>query len=79
MTSVLALSLASGALSPIRADLIPSPKRVRDFDYLADVEVNSKESSKPSRSRGTDVRVDDDIERVDKSHSEHEIDLMQVT
>nr|GEV52431.1 putative reverse transcriptase domain-containing protein [Tanacetum cinerariifolium] len=34
MTSVPALPLVSGALSPIRADLIPSPKRVRDIGYL---------------------------------------------
>nr|GFA35232.1 hypothetical protein [Tanacetum cinerariifolium] len=36
MTSVPALPLVSGALSPVRADLIPSPKRVRDIGYLAD-------------------------------------------
>ncbi|GJR03338.1 putative reverse transcriptase domain-containing protein [Tanacetum coccineum] len=67
MTSVPALSPASGALSPVSADLIPSPKRVRDFDYLEDVEVDSRESSEPSRSRGTDIGVDDEIERVDES------------
>nr|GEY05370.1 hypothetical protein [Tanacetum cinerariifolium] len=39
MTSVPALPPVSGALSPIRADLIPSPKRVKDSSYLADVEV----------------------------------------
>nr|GFD15306.1 hypothetical protein [Tanacetum cinerariifolium] len=38
MTSVPALPHVSEALSPVRADLIPSPKRVRDFGYLADVE-----------------------------------------
>nr|GEY28132.1 hypothetical protein [Tanacetum cinerariifolium] len=43
MTSVPALPLVSGALSPIRADLIPLPKRVRDIGYLADVEVDPKE------------------------------------
>nr|GFC60495.1 hypothetical protein [Tanacetum cinerariifolium] len=37
LTSVTVLPHVSGALSPIRADLIPSPKRVRDFGYLADV------------------------------------------
>ncbi|GJT65563.1 hypothetical protein Tco_1017043 [Tanacetum coccineum] len=76
MTYVPALSLVSKALSPVRADLIPSPKKVRDSDYLADVEVDSRESFEPSRSKGTDVGVDDDIERVDESHSEHEIDLV---
>nr|GEY62780.1 hypothetical protein [Tanacetum cinerariifolium] len=45
MTSVPALPPVSGALSPVGADLIPSPKRVRDFGYLADVEVGPKETS----------------------------------
>nr|GEY32654.1 hypothetical protein [Tanacetum cinerariifolium] len=44
MTSVPALPLVSGALSPIRADLIPPPKRVRDIGYLADVEVDPRET-----------------------------------
>ncbi|GKC90527.1 hypothetical protein Tco_1151176, partial [Tanacetum coccineum] len=39
MTSVPALPLVSRALPPVRADLIPSPKSVRDSGYLADVEV----------------------------------------
>nr|GFC15772.1 hypothetical protein [Tanacetum cinerariifolium] len=43
MTSVPALPLVSGALSPVRADLIPSPKRVRDIGYLADVEEGAAE------------------------------------
>nr|GEX39004.1 reverse transcriptase domain-containing protein [Tanacetum cinerariifolium] len=38
MTSVPALPPISGALSHVRADLIPLPKRVRDIGYLADVE-----------------------------------------
>ncbi|GJY95384.1 hypothetical protein Tco_0511745, partial [Tanacetum coccineum] len=79
LTSVPALSPASGALSPVHADLIPSPKRVRDSNYLAYVKLDSRESSEPSRSRGTDVGVDDDIERLDESHSEHEIDPVQAT
>ncbi|GJW04808.1 hypothetical protein Tco_1563664 [Tanacetum coccineum] len=45
MTSVPALSPVSGALSPVRADLIPSPKRVKDSGYLADVEVDPREIS----------------------------------
>nr|GEW59132.1 reverse transcriptase domain-containing protein [Tanacetum cinerariifolium] len=43
MTSVPALPLVSRALSPVRADLIPSPKRVRDIGYLADVEEGAVE------------------------------------
>ncbi|GJZ98846.1 hypothetical protein Tco_0671299 [Tanacetum coccineum] len=45
MTFVPALSLVSGALSPVHADLIPSPKRVKDSGYLADVEVDHREIS----------------------------------
>ncbi|GJX17600.1 ribonuclease H-like domain-containing protein [Tanacetum coccineum] len=45
MTSVLALPLVSGALSLDCADLVPSPKRVRDSGYLADVEVDPRETS----------------------------------
>ncbi|GJY23652.1 putative reverse transcriptase domain-containing protein [Tanacetum coccineum] len=45
MTSVPALPPVSRALSPVCADLIPSPKRVRDSGYLADVEVAPKETS----------------------------------
>nr|GFB44575.1 hypothetical protein [Tanacetum cinerariifolium]GFB44595.1 hypothetical protein [Tanacetum cinerariifolium] len=38
MTSVPASSPIFGALSHIRADSVPSHKRVRDSDYLADIE-----------------------------------------
>nr|GEU34457.1 hypothetical protein [Tanacetum cinerariifolium] len=38
MTYVPALPPVFEALSPVRADLIPLPKRVRDIGYLADVE-----------------------------------------
>nr|GEV91614.1 putative reverse transcriptase domain-containing protein [Tanacetum cinerariifolium] len=44
MTSVPALPLVSGALSHVRADLIPPPKRVRDIGYLVDVEVGPRET-----------------------------------
>ncbi|GJV36562.1 hypothetical protein Tco_1409039 [Tanacetum coccineum] len=65
MTSVPALSPISGALSPVRADLIPSPKRVKDSGYLADVEVDPREIS---------LR-DDAIVRVsDEPHLEQDID-----
>ncbi|GJT41564.1 hypothetical protein Tco_0941429 [Tanacetum coccineum] len=65
MTYVPALPLISGALSPVRADLIPSPKRVNDSSYLADVEVDPREIS---------LR-DDAIVRVsDEPHLEQDID-----
>nr|GFB68709.1 hypothetical protein [Tanacetum cinerariifolium] len=44
MTSVPALPLVSGALSPVRADLILPPKRVKDIGYLADVEDDPMET-----------------------------------
>nr|GEU84319.1 putative reverse transcriptase domain-containing protein [Tanacetum cinerariifolium] len=43
MTFVPALPPVSGALSSVSADLIPSPKRVRDSGYLADVEEGAVE------------------------------------
>nr|GEW01305.1 hypothetical protein [Tanacetum cinerariifolium] len=79
MTFVPTLSPVSRALSPVCADLIPSPKRVRDSGYLADVKVDPRESFEPSRFKGTDIGVDDDIERVDESHSKNEIDPVHAT
>ncbi|GKF36690.1 hypothetical protein Tco_0113448, partial [Tanacetum coccineum] len=58
MAFVPALPPISGVLSHVCADLIPSPKRVRDSDYFSDVEVDSRESSEPSRSRGTDAIIE---------------------
>ncbi|GJS12241.1 hypothetical protein Tco_0369037 [Tanacetum coccineum] len=77
MTSVPALSPISGALSPVRADLIPSPKRVKDFDYLADVEVDPREISlrddvivrvNALRDRGIDARVV--VEAINRDETE---------
>ncbi|GJS40312.1 hypothetical protein Tco_0565355 [Tanacetum coccineum] len=84
MTSVPALPPVSGALSPVRADLIPSPKRIRSPESATDLEGCSNdsfepyiprevglgvdiedESSEQSKSRGTDIEVDDDVERSD--------------
>nr|GFB90428.1 hypothetical protein [Tanacetum cinerariifolium] len=44
MTYVPTLPLVSEALSPVSADLIPPPKRVRNIGYLADVEVDPRET-----------------------------------
>ncbi|GKE78673.1 hypothetical protein Tco_1544793, partial [Tanacetum coccineum] len=64
-TSVPALSPISGALSPVRAGLIPSPKRVKDSGYLIDVEVDPREI----------CLRDDAIVRVsDEPHLEQDID-----
>ncbi|GJV04058.1 hypothetical protein Tco_1337627 [Tanacetum coccineum] len=76
-TSVPALSPVSGVVSPVRADLIPSPKRVKDSGYLADVEVDPKEISlrddaivrvNALRDRGIDARVV--VEAVDRDEIE---------
>ncbi|GKF88302.1 hypothetical protein Tco_0259179, partial [Tanacetum coccineum] len=65
MTSVPTLSPVSEALSPVRADLIPSPKRVKDYGYLAKVEIDP---------RGISLR-DDTIVRVsNKPHLEQDSD-----
>nr|GEW61494.1 hypothetical protein [Tanacetum cinerariifolium] len=45
LTYVPTLPPVSGALSVVLVDLIPSPKRVRDSGYLADVEVGPRETS----------------------------------
>nr|GEY68754.1 hypothetical protein [Tanacetum cinerariifolium] len=58
MTSIPGLPLVSGALSPICADLIPSPKRVRDIGYLTDVEVSPRETRVE---RVTHLAMPDDI------------------
>nr|GEW59240.1 hypothetical protein [Tanacetum cinerariifolium] len=65
MTSVPALTPIFGALSCVRADLIPSPKRVRDSGYLADVKVGPKETS---------LRDDVITRGSDEPHLEQDID-----
>nr|GEX01083.1 putative reverse transcriptase domain-containing protein [Tanacetum cinerariifolium] len=45
MTYVPALPPVFRALSPVRVDLIPLPKRIKDSSYLADVEVGPRETS----------------------------------
>ncbi|GKB73179.1 hypothetical protein Tco_0934591 [Tanacetum coccineum] len=65
MTSVPALPPVSGALSLVRADLIPSPKRVMDSGYLADVEADPRETS---------LRDDVIVRGSDEPHLEQDID-----
>ncbi|GJW84081.1 hypothetical protein Tco_0157226, partial [Tanacetum coccineum] len=66
MTSVPALPPISGALSPVRADLIPSPNRIRDSGYLADVEVDPRETS---------LKDDVIVRGSNEPHLEQDIDL----
>nr|GEW31858.1 putative reverse transcriptase domain-containing protein [Tanacetum cinerariifolium] len=65
MTSAPALSPVFGSLSHVHADLIPSPKRVRDSSYLADIEVDPRETS---------LRDDIIIRGSDKPYLEQDID-----
>ncbi|GJY52167.1 hypothetical protein Tco_0443014 [Tanacetum coccineum] len=65
MTSVPALPPVSAVLSPVHADLIPSSKRIRDSGYLADVEVDPRETS---------LRDDVIIRGSDEPHLEQDID-----
>ncbi|GJT66986.1 hypothetical protein Tco_1018466 [Tanacetum coccineum] len=52
------------ALSPIRADLIPSPKRVKDSSYSTDIEVDPRE-----------IRLRDDAREIsDEPHLEQDSD-----
>ncbi|GKA25997.1 hypothetical protein Tco_0712106 [Tanacetum coccineum] len=60
MTFVPVLSPVFRAISHVRADLIPSPKRVRDYGYLVDVEAKNNECiayANALRDRGIDARV----------------------
>ncbi|GKA95979.1 hypothetical protein Tco_0818074 [Tanacetum coccineum] len=54
-----------GALSFACADLLPSSKRIRIPESAMNLEVSSAESFEPSRYRGTDVEMDDNVERSD--------------
>ncbi|GKE85711.1 hypothetical protein Tco_1559453, partial [Tanacetum coccineum] len=65
MTFVPTLSPVSGALSSVRANLISSPKRVRDSGYLVDVEVDPRETS---------LRDDVIVRGSDEPHLEQDID-----
>nr|GEV30959.1 hypothetical protein [Tanacetum cinerariifolium] len=66
MTQVLALPPVSRALSPVRDDLIPSPKKVRDSGYLTNVEVDPRETS---------LKDDVMVRGSDEPHLERDIDL----
>ncbi|GKE19862.1 hypothetical protein Tco_1431374, partial [Tanacetum coccineum] len=64
------------ALSPVRTDLVPSPKRVKDSGYSTDVEIDPRETkidecfsyADALRDRGIDARVV--VEAVDRDETE---------
>ncbi|GJV18100.1 hypothetical protein Tco_1363423 [Tanacetum coccineum] len=69
MTFVPELPLISGALSPIRADLIPSPKRIRSPETATDLEGCSKDSFEPYVPREVGLGVDIEDESSEPSRS----------
>ncbi|GKD52606.1 hypothetical protein Tco_1281582 [Tanacetum coccineum] len=66
-SSVPAGSPVRGALSLVRVDLSPPPKRIRDFDSVTDMEVGLRVDSKDSYEPYTEPDTDSDIqENIDE-------------
>ncbi|GKD49387.1 hypothetical protein Tco_1278363 [Tanacetum coccineum] len=61
------------ALSSACVDLLPSPKRIRNPESTMDLEVSSAEGFEPSRYKGTDLEMDDTVERSDGINIDPEI------
>nr|GEW54917.1 putative reverse transcriptase domain-containing protein [Tanacetum cinerariifolium] len=62
-----------GALSYARADLLPTPKRLRCYEFAMDLEDSLAERFEPSRSRETKLEMDVDVVRSDGIDIDHEI------
>ncbi|GJU52423.1 hypothetical protein Tco_1226137 [Tanacetum coccineum] len=69
MTSVPASPLISGALSPVRTDLIPSPKWIRSLETATDLEGCSEDSFEPYVPREVGLGVDVKDESSEPSRS----------
>ncbi|GKF50171.1 hypothetical protein Tco_0146638 [Tanacetum coccineum] len=69
MTSIPALPPVSGALSLVRADLIPSPKRIMSPETAMDLEVCSKDSFELYVPREVGLRVDVEDESFEQSRA----------
>nr|GEX35922.1 hypothetical protein [Tanacetum cinerariifolium] len=54
-----------GALAYVRADLLPSPKRIRSSEFTTDLEGCLEDRFEPSRPRETDLEMDVDVVRSD--------------
>ncbi|GKB10368.1 putative reverse transcriptase domain-containing protein [Tanacetum coccineum] len=72
--SVLISSPITRALSPIRADLLPPPKRIRSSDFVTDLEDCSNESYESSVPRDTRLRDDVVVRGSDEPYSEPDVD-----
>ncbi|GKE63916.1 hypothetical protein Tco_1514283 [Tanacetum coccineum] len=73
-TSISISSPIPGALSPARADLLPTPKRIRSSDSVTDLEDCSDESSELFVPRETSSRDDVVVRGSDEPYSEPDID-----
>nr|GEV31378.1 hypothetical protein [Tanacetum cinerariifolium] len=71
-SSVLVLSPVHGALSPVRADLSPPPKRIRDSDSVIDLEISLKDGYEPHVPRETELGVD--VKDIYEPYTEPDID-----
>ncbi|GKB06178.1 hypothetical protein Tco_0834411 [Tanacetum coccineum] len=65
-------SLVRGALSPVRADLLPPPKRIRDSDSVMDLEFSSEDGYEPYVPKEVGLGVD--IEDSYEPYTEPDID-----
>nr|GEZ11032.1 hypothetical protein [Tanacetum cinerariifolium] len=63
------------ALSFAHDDLLPLPKRIRSPESATDLKVSSTEGSEPSRYKGTDLEMDDDVERSNRIDFDPEIQV----
>ncbi|GKF37512.1 hypothetical protein Tco_0114270, partial [Tanacetum coccineum] len=73
-TSISLSSPIPGALSSVRADLLPPRKRIRSPESVTDLEDCSDESSESSVPRETSSRADIEVGGSDEPHSEPDID-----
>ncbi|GJT00350.1 zinc finger BED domain-containing protein RICESLEEPER 2-like protein [Tanacetum coccineum] len=71
-TLVPVASPVPGVLSPVCADLLPPPKRIRDSNSMTDLEVRSEDRHKPHVPRETSLGVD--VEDSYEPYTEPKID-----
>nr|GEW81204.1 hypothetical protein [Tanacetum cinerariifolium] len=57
-SSLLTVSPVHGAVSPVRTDLSPRPKRIRDYDLMTDLEISSEDGYEPYVPREAGLGVD---------------------
>nr|GEV34324.1 reverse transcriptase domain-containing protein [Tanacetum cinerariifolium] len=72
-TSIPLSSPIPGALSYVRADHLPSPKRIRSSEIAGDLEVSSKDRFEPYVPRVTNLEMDVDVVRSDGIEIDPEI------